>query len=101
MDELNAHEILSRLNEFSRNLENLREDIHIIKDSQNSANQLVTIDIIEASRMLKVSQQCIYNWVSQGKIPYIKMNGRLLFDRSEIELLIIERRKNGNERKRK
>ena len=39
------------------------------------------LDIIDVSKLLKVEQKTIYNWVSQGKIPYFKSNGRLLFFR--------------------
>ena len=37
------------------------------------------LDIIDVSKILKVEQKTIYNWVWAGKIPYIKANGRLLF----------------------
>ena len=43
------------------------------------------LDIIDASRILKVEQKTIYNWVWAGKIPYLKANGRLLFLRDEID----------------
>ena len=42
------------------------------------------LDIIDVSKLLKVEQKTIYNWVSAGKIPYLKVNGRLLFLREEI-----------------
>ena len=37
------------------------------------------LDIIDVSKILKVEQKTIYNWVWAGKIPYLKANGRLLF----------------------
>ena len=37
------------------------------------------LDIIDVSKILKVEQKIIYNWVWAGKIPYLKANGRLLF----------------------
>ena len=37
------------------------------------------LDIIDVSKILKVEQKIIYNWVWAGKIPYPKANGRLLF----------------------
>ena len=43
------------------------------------------LDIIDVSKLLKVEQKTIYNWVSQGKIPYLKANGRLLFLRDEVD----------------
>ena len=46
------------------------------------------LDIIYVSRILKVEQKTVYNWVSQGKIPYLKANGRLLFLREEIDEML-------------
>ena len=43
------------------------------------------LDIIDVSKILKVEQKTIYNWVWAGKIPYLKANGRLLFLRKEID----------------
>ena len=51
------------------------------------------LDIIDVSRILKVEQKTIYNWVWAGKIPYLKANGRLLFLREEIDEML---RKQGN-----
>ena len=49
------------------------------------------LDIIDASRILKVEQKTIYNWVWAGKIPYLKANGRLLFLREEIDSILCKR----------
>ncbi|WP_288905021.1 helix-turn-helix domain-containing protein [Porphyromonas uenonis] len=46
------------------------------------------LDIIDVSRLLKVEQMTIYNWVWAGKIPYLKANGRLLFLREEIDEML-------------
>ncbi len=46
------------------------------------------LDIIDVSKLLKVEQKTIYNWVSAGKIPYLKANGRLLFRREEIDEML-------------
>ena len=51
------------------------------------------LDIIDVSKLLKVEQKTIYNWVSQGKIPYFKANGRLLFLREEVDNML-KRREN-------
>ena len=51
------------------------------------------LDIIDVSKILKVEQKTIYNWVWAGKIPYLKANGRLLFLRKEIDEML---RKQGN-----
>ena len=46
------------------------------------------LDIIDGSKILKVEQKTIYNWVWSGKIPYLKANGRLLFLREEIDKMV-------------
>ena len=49
------------------------------------------LDIIDVSRILKVEQKTIYNWVWSGKIPFFKANGRLLFLREEIDSILRKR----------
>ena len=49
------------------------------------------LDIIDVSKILRVEQKTIYNWVWAGKIPYLKANGRLLFLRKEIDEVLIKR----------
>ena len=49
------------------------------------------LDIIDVSKLLKVEQKTIYNWVSLGKIPYLKANGRLLFLRAEVDEMLKRR----------
>ena len=49
------------------------------------------LDIIDVSKILKVEQKTIYNWVWAGKIPYHKANGRLLFLREEIDEMVRKR----------
>ena len=46
------------------------------------------LDIIDVSKILKVEQKTIYNWVWLEKIPYLKANGRLLFLREEIDKMV-------------
>lgn len=49
------------------------------------------LDIIDVSKILKVEQKTIYNWVWAGKILYLKANGRLLFLRKEIDEMVQKR----------
>ena len=49
------------------------------------------LDIIDVSKILKVEQKTVYNWVWAGKIPYLKANGRLLFLREEIDEMLRRR----------
>ena len=53
--------------------------------------KLEYLDIIDVSKILKVEQKTIYNWVWAGKIPYLKANGRLLFLREEIDEMLRRR----------
>lgn len=46
------------------------------------------LDIIDVSKLLKVEQKTVYNWVWSDKIPYLKANGRLLFKRNEIDEML-------------
>lgn len=46
------------------------------------------LDIIEVAKLLRVEQKTVYNWVWEGKIPYLKANGRLLFKRDEIDEMV-------------
>ena len=49
------------------------------------------LDIIDVSKILKVEQKTIYNWVWAGKIPDLKAKGRLLFLRKEIDEMVRKR----------
>lgn len=58
---------------------------------ENESIKKVYLDIIDVSKILKVEQKTIYNWVWQGKIPYVKANGRLLFLREDIDEMLKNR----------
>ncbi len=47
----------------------------------------------ELAEYLSLPVRRIYIWKSEGKIPYVKLGGRLLFDRQEIDEWI-EKNKN-------
>jgi len=55
--------------------------------------KLEYLDIVDVSKLLKVEQKTIYNWVWAGKIPHLKANGRLLFLREEIDEMLRKREK--------
>lgn len=46
------------------------------------------LDIVEVAKLLHVEQKTVYNWVWEGKIPYLKANGRLLFRRDQIDEML-------------
>ena len=61
-------------------------------------NKVSLIDVKELSQRLSVSKFTIYCWVSQGKIPHVKICGRLVrFDPREVETWINEQRVKPNE----
>ncbi len=43
------------------------------------------IDIMELSKRLSIPTGTLYNWVSQKRIPFVKIGRRVLFDLDEIE----------------
>ena len=54
------------------------------------------VDIQGLSNYLKVCVNTIYSWVSQGKIPSIKMGRLLRFNLDKIDAWIEERERNVN-----
>jgi len=43
------------------------------------------LDARETSEMLGVHAKTIYKWANEGRIPHVRMNGLIRFDREEIE----------------
>lgn len=58
---------------------------------RNDFDSTAYLGVYELSELCKVAQQTIYNWIYQKKIPYIKMNGRILFSKEEVRNFIKER----------
>lgn len=58
---------------------------------RNDIDSTAYLGVYELSEICKVAQQTIYNWIYQKKIPYIKMNGRILFSKEEVRSFIKER----------
>jgi len=48
------------------------------------------LNVKELSRLTGLKQSTIYQWVSQGKIPHIKLGRKILFDPDEINKWIDE-----------
>lgn len=46
------------------------------------------LNIREASKLLNLGRQTLYNWASQRKIEFVKLGGRLLFRPAAIRKLI-------------
>ena len=47
------------------------------------SRQLITID--DLSRLWSIPKATLYNWVNQGRLPYVKLGRSLRFDLVEIE----------------
>lgn len=49
------------------------------------------IDVYDLAKLCKVSPRTVYNWIYQGKIPYNKINGRVLFSKERVRSFISNR----------
>jgi excisionase family DNA binding protein len=66
------------------------EDRKEFKDSKENID-MTLLNIKEASEFLKVATGTLYQWKSEGKIPFVKINGRLCFKKQTlIEFFSIE-----------
>ena len=45
----------------------------------------------DLGKYLQLSPKTIRNWVYQGKIPHLKVNGSVRFNKSQIDLWLAER----------
>lgn len=52
-----------------------------------------------AAERLSISQHTLRSWVSQRKIPFIKMGRRVLFDLGDLEKFILSNRVEARQRK--
>jgi len=50
------------------------------------------MDVDQLSRHLSISVSTLYKWVSEKKIPYVKMGRRVVFDQGDIEKWIEEQK---------
>lgn len=67
-----------------------------MKKQNRSLKEMLTgsdlIDPTELALALRVSRPTIYNWVSKGSIPHVKLQGLVGFDPCEIEAWFRARR---------
>jgi len=49
-------------------------------------------NIDELSTYLAVPRGTIYNWISQKKLPYVKIGRRVKFDKQDIDKMINEKK---------
>ena len=43
------------------------------------------LSVKELAPLIKVCQSTLYSWANQGKIPYVKLEKKVLFDPRDIE----------------
>jgi len=59
----------------------------------------IYLDIKELSQYLKIKPSTLYAWVSQGRIPHLKINGSLIrFEKEKIDTWLRSFQKDGSER---
>jgi excisionase family DNA binding protein len=50
----------------------------------------IYLTVEELAKYLKVTKKTLYNWIWLRKIPYFKINGKILFEKNEVESWIKE-----------
>jgi excisionase family DNA binding protein len=55
----------------------------------NNINEITLVDATKAADFLGISKSTLYNWVYQGKVPYLKLFGLLRFDLNELGRLFL------------
>ncbi|MCJ7587344.1 MAG: helix-turn-helix domain-containing protein, partial [Candidatus Aminicenantes bacterium] len=50
------------------------------------------LDVKEVSGLLHVHSKTIYEWKTSGKLPFVSVNGRVRFDKKQIEEFLERRR---------
>ena len=59
----------------------------IVKEKEMS-DETIAMSTIEAARELRCHPNTLLRWVSEGKVPYVRLGRKLLFSRSEISKLV-------------
>lgn len=62
--------------------------MHLVENKE-----IKLVNIKDASKYLAVSVNTLYQWKSMGKIPYVKLHGKLLFNLIELNEFIIKNQK--------
>ncbi|PIE83881.1 MAG: hypothetical protein CSA07_04720 [Bacteroidia bacterium] len=73
--------VLSILESISERLSQVEDKLASVLEGKQE--RFLSVD--ELSALLRVSQRCVYRWVADNTIPFVKLNGRLLFSFSEIQ----------------
>ena len=71
---------------MKQNLSEKKQSKDILENKQPIEKRLFSAE--ELSEYLGIPRGTIYNWVSQGKLPYVKLRGILKFDKADIDKII-------------
>ncbi|UCF36621.1 MAG: helix-turn-helix domain-containing protein [Acidobacteriota bacterium] len=53
------------------------------------------LSVSEAAKYLAVRKSTLYSWAQRRRIPSVKIGRRLLFDREDLDRLIVEQKRFG------
>jgi excisionase family DNA binding protein len=76
------------IDELSKAIENIAR---ISKPEPGSEQYLTDRDL---SRLLKISRRCLQDYRSEGKIPFYRIGGKILYRTSDIERFLEEHYEN-------
>jgi len=78
-----------RIKSFSRSLERLSSSLERLFSSRKptlNGESFYTDE--ELSKKLKISRGCLQDYRDEGRIPYIKLGGKILYRASDIKQLL-------------
>ncbi|EOA56468.1 hypothetical protein HMPREF1214_03289 [Bacteroides sp. HPS0048] len=78
-----------RIKSFSRSLERLSSSLERLFSSRKptlNGESFYTDE--ELSKKLKISRRCLQDYRDEGRIPYIKLGGKILYRASDIKQLL-------------
>src|SRR5712692_6881262 len=55
-----------------------------------AVDNLALLDVTSLARRLRVAPSTVYSWVSNRRIPFVKLGGRTLFDPEAIARWLLE-----------
>lgn len=78
-----------RIKSFFRSLERLSSSLERLFSSRKSTlNGESFYTDEELSKKLKISRRCLQDYRDEGRIPYIKLGGKILYRASDIKQLL-------------
>jgi len=63
----------------------MNKELKLVENSSNKEiRDIKLLNVEEAAELLKVKIPTIYSWKHNGKIPFVKIYGRLCFDKQTL-----------------